>query len=394
MPLIPSKSKKAFSKNIETEMHAGKPQKQSIAIAYSVKKKAGKKYAKGGMVNESAASEHRPMPEEKDKDAAMVSRNSGDKAPKNDSWVGRPTVSQAQSNNGRMVKPIKRPSMVPSNAFSTRMYDEEADLQSSAKTGPYDAQPPQHDDEEGPDRQGPKVSDMQDEHSTKRKPYAKGGQVQSSDYSHKANKYEDDLLDIPPSEDEGDMLAMSHNEVGADRHGDEVPDMEHEHNNGRKPYASGGQVMPPAREDKGWGAVIMKAAGGEVTERAEHLDSQEPIHESHPDSQEDEIMHAASIAAAIMAKRRMMAKGGEILSHGSMESDDSSQADLSRNADEDANEEDQSSFNALRKENYNESEGLAQLDSPSDSNEDGRDIDHDKRDMLSDIRAKMKRRIR
>ena len=42
MPLDKSKSKKAFSKNIKTEMAAGKPQKQAVAIAYSVKRK-GKK---------------------------------------------------------------------------------------------------------------------------------------------------------------------------------------------------------------------------------------------------------------------------------------------------------------------------------------------------------------
>ncbi len=40
MPLIKSKSKKAFSENIRREMEAGKPQKQAVAIAYSVKKKS------------------------------------------------------------------------------------------------------------------------------------------------------------------------------------------------------------------------------------------------------------------------------------------------------------------------------------------------------------------
>jgi hypothetical protein len=42
MPLIKSKSPKAFSKNVEAEMHAGKPQKQALAIAYSVKREAKK----------------------------------------------------------------------------------------------------------------------------------------------------------------------------------------------------------------------------------------------------------------------------------------------------------------------------------------------------------------
>jgi hypothetical protein len=42
MPLIKSKSKKAFSKNVSAEVHAGKPVKQAVAIAYSVKRKAKK----------------------------------------------------------------------------------------------------------------------------------------------------------------------------------------------------------------------------------------------------------------------------------------------------------------------------------------------------------------
>jgi hypothetical protein len=43
MPLVKSKSEKAFSKNVKTEMKAGKPQKQAVAIAYSVKRQAQKK---------------------------------------------------------------------------------------------------------------------------------------------------------------------------------------------------------------------------------------------------------------------------------------------------------------------------------------------------------------
>ncbi len=36
MPLIKSKSKEAFGKNVKAEMKAGKPQKQAVAIAYVV----------------------------------------------------------------------------------------------------------------------------------------------------------------------------------------------------------------------------------------------------------------------------------------------------------------------------------------------------------------------
>jgi hypothetical protein len=43
MPLTKSTSKNAFSKNVKAEMKAGKPQKQAVAIAYSVKREAAKK---------------------------------------------------------------------------------------------------------------------------------------------------------------------------------------------------------------------------------------------------------------------------------------------------------------------------------------------------------------
>ena len=50
MPLKKSTSKKAFSSNVKEEINSGKSQKQSVAIAYSVKRKAksknGKKYDK------------------------------------------------------------------------------------------------------------------------------------------------------------------------------------------------------------------------------------------------------------------------------------------------------------------------------------------------------------
>jgi len=42
MPLIKSTKPEAFKKNIKTEVAAGKPLKQSVAIAYSEKREAAK----------------------------------------------------------------------------------------------------------------------------------------------------------------------------------------------------------------------------------------------------------------------------------------------------------------------------------------------------------------
>lgn len=51
MPLFHGKSKKDFSKNVATEMDEGRPEKQSLAIAYAMKRR-GEKMAHGGMAGQ------------------------------------------------------------------------------------------------------------------------------------------------------------------------------------------------------------------------------------------------------------------------------------------------------------------------------------------------------
>jgi len=47
MPLIKSAKPAAFKKNVATEVKAGRPVKQAVAIAYSEKREATKKSKKG-----------------------------------------------------------------------------------------------------------------------------------------------------------------------------------------------------------------------------------------------------------------------------------------------------------------------------------------------------------
>lgn len=384
-------------------------------MAYNLKKQAGKKkpmkkMAKGGMADESANTEVRPSPEEHDKDSHEVSRNSGDKPSRHDGALDRSTVAQAQSNNGRKVNPIKHPRMVPSSVFSTKLQGQEDDLM---ELGSQDRQ------EEGPDRHGP------DADSLDMKMMAEGGKVKHSEY----------MNEIKRSQGRGVNAQSPHREAGVSEAGRHVRNGETERaketmrgplydNRQIKPklkgLAEGGMVDNPdhAPQSKMHPDLLRRAKiehekmrknknGFNPTDEdnarvRKEIASQHKYAEGGEVSAHDEMQmdHEDSIAAAIMAKKELPAasmsdsdmdemqrlyKGGEVNGMDSMESDDSDMADLSRNAEEDANMEDQASFDALRKENYSESEGLEQLDSPEDSNEHGHKIDSDKHDMAEKI---------
>lgn len=63
MPLIKSKSKKAFTRNVKTEIAAGKPPKQAVAIAYATQREAGGRKAavKGRPANKTTPITKRKM---------------------------------------------------------------------------------------------------------------------------------------------------------------------------------------------------------------------------------------------------------------------------------------------------------------------------------------------
>jgi hypothetical protein len=413
MPLF--KGKKNIGKNIETEEAAGKPRKQALAIALSVSRKPKKKMAEGGAV--SAKTEKRPMPDSTYDDAKTVAHNSGNKPAKNDAWTDSPTVKQAQKTAGRFATIPTKPRVVSSGAFSVRdrnMFDEESDMGDSMYPETDRAQPPRRDDEMDAKKFGTSVPDMADEHSTHKAPYqhesehddamdeaeadmkktqsppgryAKGGRVNmeptDSGIQLKIRDDEADLDDMEaPSEDEGDADAHARNEIHEDQTSGD-PDMEREHSNDRMPYAWGGEIEDEADAENhsSIAAAIMSKLKALAQDSGSHDDDM---------AEHDEDAHFSDEDDRLPGGRRMYARGGAILSEDSMAThEDDDQADLSRNADEDANMEDKASFDALRKENYSESAGLRQLDSPEDSNEHGDDLeDEDSHDMVSQIRRK------
>ena len=93
MPLMQGKSKKAFEHNVTAEIHAGKPQKQSLAIAYDVKRKnQRKKMAQGGTVT--APAEHEATADNGDTLASARKKKSLVDA----DWTGAPQDKGAQGN--------------------------------------------------------------------------------------------------------------------------------------------------------------------------------------------------------------------------------------------------------------------------------------------------------
>jgi hypothetical protein len=340
MPLIQSKSKKAFEKNVKTEMDAnpGKENRaQNLAIAYSIKRKNSKKMAHGGKVDIDAKSEDRPMPDESHADAHSQARNSGDKALRDSDWTDQPTVAQAQmSSSTKLSQPEGR---------KLQGRNDEDDMMDSMAPGPYGAKPPSRDDEEDPNRQGPKVSDMAHQHNNGRAAYAHGGM---------ANKVAHQMGEEGPGRSDPDSSMLESHDYGM---GPNSPDEEHPHTGETEADMLRRHAMELAHFAQGGPTGPMNPK----------------LAESHKEPHEE-----GSMAKEIMRKR--MASGGQV--------------DLEANSEEDLNNEDQMSFDAGLKEQYD----LRQLKKqPMDSNEKGdsreaaEENDHDE-SIVSAIRKKSKKK--
>jgi hypothetical protein len=255
--------------------------------------------------------------------------------------------------------------MVKSDVLQVRLRDEEDDLQSSAAPASPAEQPSKSMDEEDAKKRG-EGPEKQTAHSTHRQVMAKGGEVESSDYDDAdPNAATDSDMHDTPSEDEGESMAMSHNEEHqAQTSGD--PDDSEPHSDDIDTYKM--------------------AEGG-------------PVHE-------EEIEHHDSITAAIMARRdrlhaaidsgaadldeaARMAAGGSVESGSEdMNMADGGEVDLEYNAKEQPNEFPPDNGEAL---DWDAHADYLDASQPEDSNETGderEDERSDKKDMISAIRRK------
>lgn len=154
MPLIKSKSKQAFEHNLKAEMKAGKPQDQSLAIAYAMKKKAPKKMAQGGLIKEqNEKTEKLPMPELELEDRAEIAE--------------LPKAKPMLAAGGRVISPLAAPSMVKSSAFKARLLDKHGN--------PIEEIPPQDETEH---------IGFDDEHAEHSDMMAEGGEVEEPQDEH------------------------------------------------------------------------------------------------------------------------------------------------------------------------------------------------------------------
>ncbi len=299
--------------------------------------------AKGGMAEISAKSEKRPNPNQSFADSAEEQRNKGKKAPHQDQWTDRPT--EAQAKKPSHVR-LSEPKMVESGVIRTKLRKNEHDLMHTIPPESPKAQPSHALDEERPQRSGPPVHKM--------KMMAKGGEIDLDDDDH-------DALDHNSSVD---------HEYGGNAENDEAPE--------DSPLDGLTDEESPAVDEY---MASRFARGG-------HIEESE-------DNYADDGDHD-SIAAAIMARRDRL---HDEIDSGAHDEDlaaayaEGGEVDLSQNADEEPNNEDQMSFEALKKENYSESDGLDDLgDQPTDSNEHGderEDETHDRNDRVGAIRKRM-----
>lgn len=243
-------------------------------------------------------------------------------------------------------------------------------------------EPPEYMDEES-EKHTSGSPDMDRQHNNRREAYAEGGMAGNSDetmaMNSKGRSRVSQEYGSGPEEDRVEHPA------GLEEDDDQMRPMDYMDEQDPNMYADGGDVdtstkptptptptstpvnlggTEESRKKYGMG-VFNEAEGGMIDDE---MDQPEP---------EEEDEHDSSVAAAIMAKRRKYADGGQV--------------DLDDNSMEHPNSYYNRNENAVLKENYDED--MEDMSQPMDSNEHADELeDEDSHDMVGKIMRKMKSR--
>ena len=397
MPLMPGKSKKVFSKNVETEMDAGKPQKQALAIAYSMKKRNGKKkMAEGGVADPEHPHEGKVVPRHgeyfaqtkdnkfhyiQDKEHGKQLHKSGVKVKfgvnENDDAVLHPSTPKKMAEGG-MADSAK----AESRPMPSKRYNDSRDLQLSDHKRPLT-----NDDwTDTPTEKQATASPRPKLQPTKPKIQTSGA-FSVRDVGMWKDEEDFEKHDAPAAYDE--QPPKGDNEMDADKSGPSVPALK------MKKMAKGGHVSlemgkMPEEDGEEHPAGLEEDDDQMRPSMSEYMASKFAEGGMADEEMEDE--KHASIAAAIMAKkaRQMeMESGSADEDHAEMYAE-GGQVDLEKNNAEEEPNQYYGKNQAALKENYDQD--MWSADDPMDSNEHGHDLpDEDAHDMVSKIRAKIKK---
>lgn len=206
MPLMQGKSKKAFESNIETEMDAGKPQKQSLAIAYSVKRKnARKKLALGGAVDSTPKTHVEPTCGKTD--AAHMHTD--------ECWTDGPTPQAPKADNKRPAE-----SEYMANHFALG-----GAVDSSPKTSISTHEGKLEEEEDM------SPAEMADYHARMSEHYqmlADGGEVDLEANSEESPNMEDQMSFKANGKEQYDLRQISKQPEDSNEHGDEIDSDDHD----------------------------------------------------------------------------------------------------------------------------------------------------------------------
>jgi hypothetical protein len=154
MPLIEGKSPKSFTKNLKTEVRSGKPLKQSLAIAYSLKRKAKEKEMFEGGPVDSYNEDQEKMP----------LKESYDRTEKESDYQ-EPPDRDAPYNRSMMSKPFAKGGMIQKDEKKTGYLDmpQESPLYNEAAMREDDKRLNQHGRTETTPEMGPPPMNHDDE---------------------------------------------------------------------------------------------------------------------------------------------------------------------------------------------------------------------------------------